>query len=342
MAGRDVVAIGASAGGVPAIEHELEVHQEELTLQQTQLLESQPARSRMTSSCASIDPVPLDVHGLVSEALDVFTQQLRNAHLRLTVDIGAAQHHVLADPVRLNQVLWNVLHNAIRNTPPGGEVRVRSANRRPDAFVLIVSDTGRGIAPDLLPRIFNVFEQDDTARRRGVGLGLGLSISKSIIEAHCGRITAASEGIDRGATFTIELPVAEPPTDGAAAAKDMLVPQRSQRVLLVEDNEDSAAALAELLRAHGYEVLVAGSMRDALQAADRADVLISDIGLPDGSGLDLMRAIVARRPMRAIALSGYGTAKDLRQSAEAGFERHIVKPVEPRRLLEALQSLVRP
>ena len=147
----------------------------------------------------------------------------------------------------------------------------------------------------------------------------------------------------------MEFPTVPPPAIAAAAPPTDTVPgpdtapaQASRRVLLVEDNEDNAAALAELLRVHGYEVLVAGSMRDALQVADRADVLISDIGLPDGSGLDLMRAIVARRPMPAIALSGYGTAEDVRQSTEAGFDQHIVKPVEPRRLLEALQNLARP
>ncbi len=302
--------------------------------------------TRIVQGRLSIEPADLDAHALIGDAVRVVEDQLQRAHLRLTVDLTAEEHYIHADAGRLNQVLWNVLHNAIRNTPTGGEVRLRTANRGRDTLLVIVSDTGRGIPPELLPRIFNVFEQDQTSRRRGVGVGLGLSISKSIVESHGGRISAASEGPDRGATLTIELQTIPAPASAAPAPERgpqpaSAPPPVSARVLLVEDNEDSAAALAELLRVHGYDVLVAGSMRDALQIADGADILISDIGLPDGSGLDLLRAIVARRPMPAIALSGYGTAEDLRQSAEAGFERHIVKPVEPRRLLEALQSLAR-
>jgi CheY-like chemotaxis protein len=162
------------------------------------------------------------------------------------------------------------------------------------------------------------------------------------VESHGGRISAASEGPGRGASFMVELPcVAAQPTASTAARRPVAAPAQPTTVLLVEDNEDSAIAMAEFLRRHGYGVKVAASVREALGLVDGTDLVVSDISLPDGTGHDLMRQITAQRPMRAIALSGYGTAEDTRRSTEAGFLRHIVKPVEPLQLLDAINEVCR-
>jgi CheY-like chemotaxis protein len=219
-------------------------------------------------------------------------------------------------------------------------VTVATKNDDREWIVLAVHDTGRGIDASVLPRVFNLFEQDEELRRRGVGLGLGLPISKTIVEAHGGSIVVESDGRGRGARVTVELPTVSSPSSTTIAATTVRrIPTGSRRVLLVEDNEDSAQALAEILTIHGYHVRLAGSVREALGYIDEVDIVVSDIGLPDGTGHDLMQQICARRRLPGIALSGYGTREDVQRSAEAGFDRHIVKPVEPQHLLDALQSL---
>lgn len=308
-------------------------------LLETRLIDDLLDVTRITQGKMSLQCEVVDLHELISDVVALCREELLAAQTQLSVEPTAATHHVSADPVRLQQVVWNLLRNAVRNTP-AGRVVVRSANQRSGWVTLSVSDTGRGIEPHMLPRIFTLFEQDEEMRRRGAGLGLGLAISKGIVEAHGGRIEAASEGTGQGAHFTVELrTVPQPATAvvGRATAPRRSAPART--ILLVEDNEDSSTAIAELLRLHGYDVQVAESVEEALQFADQADVLVSDIALPDGTGHDLMRQILARRPMRGIALSGYGSSEDLRRSTDAGFERHLVKPVDPQLLLDAIEDL---
>jgi CheY-like chemotaxis protein len=279
----------------------------------------------------------VDLHEVVQESLALCDPEARSGRdIRLM--LRAEAHHVQGDP-RLRQVVWNLVHNALRNTPADGSIRLATHDRPPRSIVLSVTDNGRGIEPAVLPRIFNVFEQDEEARRRGVGLGLGLPISKSIVEAHGGRLTASSAGRGLGARFTVELLTVPAPAPHRPVEIPPRPLQRPRNVLLVEDNADSATALAMILEMHGYGVTVAATVQEALEQVEGADILISDIGLPDGTGYDLMRAVAARRPIPAIALSGYGSSEDQRRSAEAGFELHIVKPVEADRLLDALQSL---
>jgi PAS domain S-box-containing protein len=297
--------------------------------------------SRIVQGKLSLAPEAIDLHALVREIIEMLDEQMHTSQLSVTVNPAAGAYWVRADPLRLRQVLWNLMHNAIRNTPPGGMVTVSTANRRDGWVVLTVSDTGHGIDTELLPRIFNLFEQDEEVRRRGVGLGLGLPISKGIIEAHGGRIQAASAGRERGAALTIELPtIAAPVHEVAAAAPVAPRPPQGFRILLVEDNEDSAVALAALLQMHTFDVRVAHTIEEAIGMTEGINLVISDIGLPDGSGHDLMRRIQARGHIPGIALSGYGTSEDQRRSAEAGFNYHLVKPVEPQRLLDVLTELM--
>jgi CheY-like chemotaxis protein len=245
----------------------------------------------------------------------------------------------------MQQVFWNLMNNAVKFTPSRGRVAVRTANPAPGTLTVEVRDTGVGIDPDMLGRIFRPFEQAErTLRRRFGGLGLGLTISRRLVEVHGGTLVASSAGTDRGATFTVTLetiPAPEalarcdeaPAIDGVAPG-----PPASLRILLVEDHEDTRRAMSRLLRMQGHEVTTADTVRAALDLAAREtfDLLISDIGLPDGSGLELMRQL---RQVRGIALSGFGSEDDLRRSREAGFAHHLTKPVNFRTLEQLIRGL---
>jgi CheY-like chemotaxis protein len=243
---------------------------------------------------------------------------------------------VCADPARLQQVFWNLIKNAIKFTPDRGRITVRTTNLAADAsgrarLTVEICDDGLGIESESLSRLFNAFEQGDSAiTRRFGGLGLGLTISKALIELHGGTICAHSDGRDKGSKFSVELPTTsaidrileqiEPPAG--------LEARTSVRVLLVEDHKDTQRVLKRLLEQLGYTVFTAGSVASAIEAvrANELDLLISDIGLPDGTGLDLVRDLP--RPLPAIALSGFGMEEDLKSSRLAGFAVHLTKPID--------------
>jgi signal transduction histidine kinase/CheY-like chemotaxis protein len=293
---------------------------------------------------------PSDLRDALAHALQSCSAEEDGKWIAVETELAAIEHTVCADVPRLTQVFWNLLKNAFKFTPDGGTVRVRT---RPEAdgIAVEIADTGMGIDPDLLPRIFDSFEQGERSiTKRFGGLGLGLAISKALVELHHGTIVAASDGEGRGSTFTIWLPrapvggAADRParTDGEGAAPDP-GSERPLRILLVEDHADTAAAMAELLELLGHQVVVAHDVASGLSAATQAlegtglDLVISDLGLPDGSGLDLMRTLSGRE-VRGIALSGYGAEKDVRASHEAGFSLHLTKPVDLERLRTALRG----
>jgi PAS domain S-box-containing protein len=300
-----------------------------------------------------------DLREVVQQAIETCcSSAIAAGRLRIVQDLEAEDHRLWADPSRMAQVLWNLLNNAVKFTPEGGTVSIRSwtetSPETPGGLVLCVqvADTGIGIREDLLPRIFSAFDQGEqgTARRFG-GLGLGLTISRAIVEAHGGRLTAASEGSGRGAVFTLRLPVC--PDLGEAAGTGPLHrgeaestggPEPELHILLVEDHADTAQAMAALLNALGHRVTLAGSIAEALIAAEHAppiDLVVSDLGLPDGNGQDLMRELIRRHGLRGIALSGYGMEQDLRKSREAGFERHLIKPVDAEVFKAAIRQVAR-
>jgi signal transduction histidine kinase len=271
---------------------------------------------------------------------------------RVVTDLAAEDHRIWADPSRLTQVLWNLINNAVKFTPAGGTLTIRSRSEG-DRLVLQISDTGVGIEPQVLPHVFDAFEQGRARSPRGAGgLGLGLAISKAIVELHGGRLTAESRGRGHGATFTVSLPASLPRVDHdtgkIAVAGEPVTPPESAavplRILLVEDHADTAEAMAELLSLLGYQVTTTGTVAEALAAtrAERFDLLLSDLGLPDGSGLDLMREISGRNGdgLPGIALSGYGMEEDVRQSLEAGFRKHLTKPVTLQQLEAAIREVV--
>jgi CheY-like chemotaxis protein len=281
------------------------------------------------------------MHQLVHAVVGMVGDTLREKHITLELALDARQHFVEADQARMQQVLWNIVRNALKFTPAGGRVVLRSDSRAGD-FHLACKDSGIGIASEALARIFSPFEQADTevARHFG-GLGLGLAIAQGLMVQHRGRIRAGSDGPGHGATFSITLPLAA--SEDAQATPDA-APEAAQsqrkRVLLVEDNHDAATVLALCLEEYGYVVEHVATCADALRVAGSGgfDAVLTDLGLPDGSGIDVGRALSPRLPV--VALSGYGRDHDRQRSSEAGFAAHLVKPADPAQVHACLSGLL--
>jgi signal transduction histidine kinase len=308
--------------------------------------------TRIRGGKLHLERAVVDAHELVHQVAEICLDDLRSKGLGMALDLAARRHHLDADPARLQQVLWNLVKNAIKFTPPGGTISIRSRDAdacpEPEAattptLILEVSDTGVGIEPDALPRIFGVFDQGGAAPRpRFGGLGLGLTISQSIVEQHGGRLTAASGGEGQGATFTVTLPT----TEAAPVAVPLVerpapsapAPLRPLTILLVEDNVDTLNYLSRMLALRGHQIHTADGFRSALRVAAGLDfdVLVSDIDLPDGSGLELMGTLRSSRAVPGIALSGFGSSEDIELSRSAGFAEHLTKPVDFRMLEAAI------
>ncbi|HEX7180463.1 MAG TPA: ATP-binding protein [Thermoanaerobaculia bacterium] len=310
---------------------------------QVKLIEDLLDLTRIAHGKVELHFEAVDVHALVRHAVEVYcASQAHRKKIRCSLRDEALERHVWADPVRLQQVLWNLVQNAVKFTPDGGTVEVRTWNPGPGRLAIEVADSGIGIEPDVLPRLFDAYEQGRRAlARRFGGLGMGLALCKHLVELHQGTLTASSAGPGKGATFTLEFSVVLPQSAKVEAILDTRPDgplRRPLRILLVEDHEDTLHVMAELLELSRHEVARAASMASALRlAASRPfDLLVSDLGLPDGSGLDLMRRVRELYGMKGIAVSGFGTAEDIQLSREAGFLEHLVKPVYPSKLKEAI------
>lgn len=301
--------------------------------------------TRIVQGKVELDKRPIDLFTIIERAVEVCRPDVEARRLEFSADYGTGRFLVEADAARLQQVFWNLLKNAIKFTPLDGRVCLR-CRPAPGGVYIEVSDSGIGMDPEAIQRIFDAFAQAEISiTRRFGGLGLGLAISKALIQMHGGSITAHSEGPGRGASFTVYLPVvAETRTDDAAtevAAAEHRV-SKMRRILLVEDHGDTAEAMTALLELFGHQVQRAGDVAAALDIAARGqfDLLISDLGLPDGSGLDLVRSLRSGGVgLPAIALSGYGQEQDIEQSRLAGFQYHLVKPVDVSRLMEVIDQV---
>jgi len=288
----------------------------------------------------------VDMHEQIQYAVEVCcADDIERKALIVEVKNAAADRFVWGDSARLQQLLWNLIKNAVKFTPEGGQIEISTSTPNRGSVVIEVRDSGIGIRPEALPKIFNAFEQADRSiTRKFGGLGLGLAICKAITELHGGNISAQSAGSGQGAVFRVELPVAvhDPHSD---QSPEMHSPSRSRRqgvsILLVEDHADTANAMKRLLSRRGYTVKTAMSVAEALGAAASAsfDVLISDIGLPDGTGLQLMRELSARKPVKGIALTGFGMEEDVERSKAAGFVEHLTKPINIEQLQAALDRI---
>jgi PAS domain S-box-containing protein len=294
--------------------------------------------TRISRGKLTLEPAPVNIHQLLQNTAAIVRSDGQDKQVHLELQLQADRHHAMADAARLHQVFWNLLRNAFKFTPRGGRVTVTTENDDAGNIRIRVADTGMGIAPENLARIFNAFEQlENPGQRRADGLGLGLAISKSIVEMHEGEIHAESGGPGLGAAFHVKLAtITEGPVPNSPESSD--VPCRPLRLLVVEDHQATLSTLTRLLARDGHHITSATTIREALAAAATGhfDVLVSDLGLPDGSGLDLMRQIRRLRPISGIALSGFGMPEDLRQATEAGFFAHLVKPVDINQLRRLL------
>jgi signal transduction histidine kinase len=282
----------------------------------------------------------VDAHTLLRNALEICQSEIAEKKLDLRTELSASQVHLRADPARLQQIFWNLIKNAVKFTPNYGQLSVRSGNNGGGQFQVEVEDSGCGIDGDALPKIFHAFEQGGQTQLGG--LGLGLAISKALVEAHQGLISATSEGRDRGAKFTAIFPTCLPePIPESISQPQSTGRRKSVRLLLVEDHEDTNFSLTRMLRRRGYEVHPAYNVRSALDlaASNEFDVLVSDIGLPDGTGTDLFRTLRAQRQIFGIALSGYGMEEDICRSRDVGFSHHLVKPVDLNKLDSLIQEM---
>jgi PAS domain S-box-containing protein len=316
----------------------------------TRLIEDMLDMSRILNRKLTLQRRAVDVVGVVQAAVEGVRPRAEEKELSLEVEPGPAVALVAADPVRLQQVFWNLLMNAVKFTPPGGRVTVR-VERTEREVRGVVRDTGKGLGPEVLPRLFErFFQADASATREHGGVGLGLAMVHHLVQLHGGSVRAESAGEGQGATFTVALPVpavlpepeAELPTEGAVQGAQL----EGVRVLLVEDAVDARELVAMLLRERGAEVLTAASAADAMQRLGEAhpDVLVSDIGLPGEDGYSLLQRVRARTEVKdpwvpAIALTAYASAEDARRAYRAGFQVHLAKPIEVRALVDAVARL---
>ena len=275
----------------------------------------------------------IDGHDLIRSVRQLCQAAIDAQQVNFEMKLEASSYHLHGDAGRLQQVLWNLLSNAIKFTPPGGVIELRTSVAGGSQFQIQLSDSGRGIGSDALESIFQPFEQGDlSVPPQFGGLGLGLAIAKSIVDAHQGQIRAESSGIGRGAIFTVTLPLAEPQQilDAQPPRSELPAAKKAVRILLVDDHEDTLEFMGRFLTLSGHQVVTAATYEKALTVGrqENFDLVISDLGLPDGSGYELMRALQALSPVKGIALSGYGMKADVDRSLAAGFSVHLTKPCD--------------
>jgi PAS domain S-box-containing protein len=335
-----VSALEADPGSPPAHRDELGMIRRNVEME-ARLIDDLLDLTKITQGKMPLAFDLVDAHAKIRDAVEICRGDVAAKRLTLRLGLRAERRFVRADPGRLQQVLWNLVKNAVKFTPAGGRIAVTTADGPGGRLTVRVIDTGVGIAPEALPKVFDAFEQ---GHREFGGLGLGLAIAKRLVAAHGGTLTASSEGPGRGAVFTVELEGAAPPP-GAAPAPPAGRPaeagRRALRILLVDDHRDTLRALAKLLRTMGHEVRTADGLAAALAEAESGglDLLISDLGLPDGDGCELMTRL---KPLPGIALTGFGMDGDVRRTREAGFGLHLTKPIDALQLEAAIRQLTSP
>ncbi len=303
--------------------------------------------TRITRGKLPLRLEPCDVHSLLSHAVDIVRDDARAKNIEVDLRLSAQLFGITGDPARLQQVFWNLLKNAVKFTPTGGRIVIKTHDATTgERLIVEVADTGLGFSPAVAEQIFRPFEQAGReADHRAGGLGLGLAIARAIVDLHGGAIHAESPGEGLGATFAVEFPGATLPVHGIVSddpEPGEAAPATPRRILLVEDHEATLTVLTRLLKRAGHTVTPASSVAAALAAAAASnfEILISDLGLPDGTGVELIRALRIDYPdFRVIALSGYGMEEDLQRTQGAGFDDHLVKPVDFDQLRRALRKL---
>jgi signal transduction histidine kinase/ActR/RegA family two-component response regulator len=311
---------------------------------ETQLIDDLLDFTRIAKDKLQLRFAPVDAHVAISNVVEICRAEADSRRLRVHLNLRANAHYLAADAAKFQQIVWNLLKNAIKFTAEDGEIAISSSNPSPEVLTISVRDTGIGMKPEVMQRIFDPFEQGNRSfERRFGGLGLGLAISKSLAQAHGGTLTAQSDGRDRGSTFLLSMQTTSPVEGLAVPARASGETSRQGlRILLVDDHQDTCAALEKLLVRRGHLVAATHNVRSAMEAAvrNRFDLLISDIALPDGSGMELMIQLHAISRIPGIAISGFGNNGDIEKSLQAGFSEHLIKPVKLEKLEAAMERAI--
>ena len=311
---------------------------------ETRLIDDLLDLTRIANNKLELVEVPLELHRVLQNSVDICVAGIEAKTLDLSLELTATLTDTTGDIVRLQQVFWNVVRNATKFTPIGGAIRIFTSNPQPGQFRVTVADSGIGFDPADADGLFESFKQvGDGATRRSGGLGLGLAISRAIVNVHGGRIWAESPGPNLGATFYVELPLRKAAPAAISEVAPSVASSAGLRILLVEDHDDTRHVFQAILSQKGHSVKSAATGEAALTLASSEvfDLVISDLGLPDFSGTDLMSILQKRYSLRGVALSGYGMEEDIRRSKSAGFDHHLTKPVDPARVDQLLANLTK-
>ena len=285
----------------------------------------------------------LNLNALVASVVEAFAKEFKDRDQKLHTDFSTVPLYASCDPTRIEQIIANLLNNASKYTPPGGQIRVATAQDESSGMAQFsISDSGIGIPKDKLLGIFDLFAQTkrSLARSEG-GLGIGLTVVKRLVELHHGTVYAQSAGADKGATFMVSLPSVETPVQNSSP-NVLKMPPSKRRILVIEDNADIRESLELLLGMWGHDVTLTETGSEGLQRIidQRPDVALIDIGLPGMDGYEVARALRARQPMSVllVAMTGYGQPDDVKKAMEAGFDLHLLKPIDPDRLAQVLSA----
>jgi PAS domain S-box-containing protein len=310
---------------------------------QARLIDDLLDLTRVTRGKIELHFERVDAHALIPKTIDIAKADIEKKKLNVSVQLDAEEHHVWADSVRIQQVFWNLINNAVKFTPPGGKIDIRSSNDDYGRFQLQITDNGIGIEVERQASLFRPFEQaDPSVSRQFGGLGLGLAISKHLVDLHRGAINGQSRGRSYGATFKVTLDAVPNHVEKSGVDSQALRKRaKSLRILLVEDHGDTRHALSRLLTHFGHQISVADNTQSALEIVEsqKFDVVLCDIGLPDGSGYDVVSEAKRKQPVKAVALTGFGTEEDIRHGKEAGFDFHLVKPIDFHELRTVLDQV---
>ena len=310
---------------------------------QARLIDDLLDLTRITRGKLDLQFEDVDAHILVRDAIEIANSAIAAKNLKLSAHLNAEEHYIRADSIRIQQVFWNLINNAVKFTSPGGNIDIRTSNDDRGRFEFEITDNGIGIEVERQTSLFAPFEQaDPSVSRQFGGLGLGLAISKHLINLHGGTIEVHSRGRSYGSTFTLTLDAVTKRTqksgvDSQAPRK----PAKSLRILLVEDHGDTRHTLSRLLTHFGHQISVAENTQTALEMvqSEKFDVVLSDIGLPDGSGYEVISQAKRKRPVKGVAITGFGTDEDVRRGKEAGFDFHLVKPIDFHELRNVLDQV---
>jgi PAS domain S-box-containing protein len=299
--------------------------------------------TRIARGMLSFSPENTDVHALIEFLVGLSQSEFQNKHLKIALHLNAPQSNVYTDASRLQQVLWNILRNAVKFTDIGGRVMIATANDGHGNIDIAVTDTGIGMTEETMSKLFIPFEQADPTRNRHYGgLGLGMAISNALVDLLKGKLSARSEGLGRGSTFTVSFPATEAAAQPTEPDSGPKVSRDKVKLLLVEDHLDTARALVRLLENRGYKIESVPNVETGLQAVEREqfDLILCDLGLPDGTGIDFIQTVRKSHKTPAIALTGFGMQQDVERAEGAGFDAHLTKPVNLQKLEATIWKLL--